>query len=128
MKVIKEYKNWITKVISYIRKNETSASSTSVDEEISEMIEFEMNLASLRNVPDKYELITLKDFMKYTRINWKEGLNLLFKTKKLSYQDVIIINCRNYVKQLLNLINRTKSRTISRTVYISLSFSKINLF
>lgn len=124
-KEIKEYKTWITRVFSSLAQKlvQKPAAAKWSDEEVSELIEFEMKLATLRNVPDKYEPVTLKDFAKHTRIDWKEALKEFFpETKRFDSHQLVIVKCRNYAKQLLNLLRVTKSRTVGKVLLVKINY------
>lgn len=78
------------------------------------MIEFELKLNALRNIPSKYERITIKELVKLTGINWHEALQIIYKKKQLKNLDFIVINNKNYAIQLASLLQITTQRTIGK--------------
>lgn len=111
---IDEYKNWIRNVSIYV-SNEPRMSFEWKNQQILDLIEFEMQLATLRTLYDKHEMVTLKELSKETNFNWKAVINgLLGKNRQLNFDDNIIINGRNYINQLMSLLRKTKLRDIGK--------------
>lgn len=111
LKQLKTYRTWLKDLSKYLTKH--ASKQLNVEKQIFEMIEFEIQLAMLKNTNNMYKQLTIENLTNETNIDWKAFLNQLFDgTKKFESNQNIVLKNLDYMKEIVALINKTKARVV----------------
>lgn len=104
---LKAYDLWIKKTIEHIYPTKRLHS---LNENVAEIIAFEIKLAKIATDGEKDERIRVKDLAKHVPLKWTKTL----KTLPIAANDIVIVRSRLYLRRLVALISRTKTQTIGK--------------
>lgn len=78
-----------------------------------EIIEFEIQLATLKSTNNTYKQLTIEEVTNETKLDWKTFLNQLFDgSKKFDSNQNVVLKNLNYMKEIVILVNNTKARVV----------------
>ncbi|XP_066596172.1 membrane metallo-endopeptidase-like 1 isoform X2 [Prorops nasuta] len=128
---LRQYKKYIYDVASYLRiRQDKTASHSQMEEAINKMIEFEIELAKLKEskAGTQHNIMTIEEFQNLynsnggdhtkAKIDWLELIQNLFKTSKIEIKksELVDVGHLDYFKKLPAILKITKSRTIANYI------------
>lgn len=112
---IKYYKNWIYETSKLLN---TKQNTDEVFKQIKELVDFEIGLIKSTQIKDRMVRMTTRQFSERFKIDLTVFLNRLFQDTNITItnNDVIVLMCENYLKRVVKLVSKTRTRILSNYI------------